>query len=97
MNKESIAQLASELKILGGGSVQVSNHRVVCILKAADGAHTSSIVRQEGEILKVRDPKAPDGNKHSAERCFRVPLCIYGEPALNEEICKVTLPTELST
>lgn len=87
-----LEQLAAELDSFGGGSsVQLSRHKVVVWVKASPARN---ILRQEGTQLRLRDPKAPDVNDSSAERCFKVPSCVFAELdafqiGLNEELCKV--------
>lgn len=88
MRAAGIGQLADELHQFGGGSsVQFAHHKLVVFVV---GRGTAS---QQNGLLRIRDPKAPESNS-SAERCFRVPLCIFNDldtfrTGLNEEICKV--------
>jgi hypothetical protein len=91
-----LEQLANEIAAYGGSASVQFCRNAVLVYVGKPSSIVNNIVRQEGESLRIRDPKAPVGDKgdHSAERCFKVPLCIFESAdafgaTLNDEICKV--------
>lgn len=87
-----LEKLSAELEALGGGAAQVARHRAIVYI-GPEGS-TGSIVRYNRGDVCVRDPRAPPEADSSADRKFKVPMCIIADQdqhgdQFNAEISKV--------
>jgi hypothetical protein len=93
-----LERLSAELSSLGGGTLQVSKHKVVVHVSNSVHSKGTSIVRHDGRQVILRDPRAPpDTPLDDLERRLDISGYVNSAEdrhgyAFNEAVCQVRTP-----